>query len=307
MRACLKNHFSVFPDADSLKAGHPTGLFKHALGKYCSSNKLVAFSFADRILVMPLFLVCVFGCFVWNAAAGPLVWDSPDQTNRVNESDVSAHFTFKVRNTSTNEVIIDDVKPSCGCTVANLPCRPWRLAPKESSQFEVLVDLRDKFGTLVKQIAILSATAPTNLMTTVIMPERRNGLTFAEQTRIWGQQLAATDHQAVFKRDCVSCHLVPTFGKSGQALYQAACGICHEAEHRATMVPDLHALKTEIDTNYWRTWVTYGKAGTLMPGFAATEGGPLSDAQINSLVTYLVTAFPRPLKSAGTGPDDSND
>jgi mono/diheme cytochrome c family protein len=254
----------------------------------------------------------LFASLVWNVAAqsaapGSLVWDSPDQTNRVKDTGVTAHFTFKVRNASTKEVVINDVKPSCGCTVAQLPCRPWRLAPNESSQFEVLVDLRGKFGTLAKQIAILSATAPTNLMVTVIMPDQRNGLTKAEQDRIWGQQLAATDHQAVFKKDCVQCHLVPAFGKSGAALYQAACGICHEAAHRATMVPDLHALKTEIDTNYWKTWVTYGKAGTLMPGFAATEGGPLSDAQINSLVAYLAANFPRSLQGANSAAIGTHD
>jgi len=259
------------------------------------------YNFAGSAMVMRIFLTCFITCLVFVAApraavASPLVWDSPSQTNTVKDTDVSAHFTFKVQNVSTNEVVISDVRPSCGCTVAKMPCQPWHLAPKESGQFEVLVDLRGKFGKLVKTIAVLSPTAPTNLMTTVIMPNERNGLTMAQQTRIWGQELAATDHQAVFKRDCVSCHLVPAFGKSGGALYDAACGICHEAEHRATMVPDLHALKTEIDTNYWRTWVTYGKAGTLMPGFAATEGGPLNDVQINSLVAYLSTAFPRPLK-----------
>jgi len=33
-----------------------------------------------------------------------------------------------------------------------------------------------------------------------------------------------------------------------------------------------------------------------MPGFAAAEGGPLDDEQINGLVKYLTNAFPRPLK-----------
>ena len=77
------------------------------------------------------------------------------------------------------------------------------------------------------------------------------------------------------------------------------------------MVPDLHKLKSEIDGDYWRNWVTNGKPGTLMPGFAATEGGPLDDADIKSLVEYLTKAFPRPMKtppaSAARGPTFVNE
>ena len=64
------------------------------------------------------------------------------------------------------------------------------------------------------------------------------------------------------------------------------------------MVPDLKALKTEIDSDYWHNWVTHGKPGSLMPGFTAREGGPLNDKQIDSLVEFLTNAFPRPLKTA---------
>ena len=118
--------------------------------------------------------------------------------------------------------------------------------------------------------------------------------------RLWGQQLASVDHQAVFKKDCVKCHLVPAFGKTGEQLFHTSCGICHESVHRATMVPDLSALNSEFDTNYCRICVTYGKAGTLMPGFAATEGGPLDSAQIDSLMEFLPKQFPRPQKAAPT-------
>jgi hypothetical protein len=42
---------------------------------------------------------------------------------------------------------------------------------------------------------------------------------------------------------------------------------------------------------YWRQWTREGLAGTLMPGFAKSEGGPLTDHQIESLVAYLTTDF----------------
>lgn len=255
-----------------------------------------------------LLLVFLFACAFAGAGRSdaavpgePLLWDSPNQNYTIKPGEITAHFTFTVSNVSSAEIIIDDVKPSCGCTVAQVPAKPWHLTPNEKSKMEVLVDLRGKTGVLFKEINILSTSAPKMLTIMVNIPESATkGMTPELANRIWGRELAATDHQAVFKKDCVTCHLEPAFGKSRQALYQAACGICHEAKHRATMVPDLHALKTEIDADYWKNWVTHGKAGTLMPGFAATEGGPLDNTQINSLVDYLSTNFPRPAKKSDT-------
>jgi hypothetical protein len=237
---------------------------------------------------------------------GPLVWDQPSRYYTATKGDVAARFTFNVKNVSSTEYVIDDVKTSCECTIAGMPGKPWRLAPGETNKLEAVVDLRDKMRgvtvseVVLKEIYVMSANA-TNLLTIAITipPGLTNTMRPHQIDRIWGQELAAVDHQAVFKDKCVSCHLVPAFGKYNENLYHTTCGICHEAMPRAPMVPDLHALNTAIDTNYWRTWITYGNAGTLMPGFANTEGGPLEAAQIDSLVAYMSQAFPRPMK-AGT-------
>lgn len=110
--------------------------------------------------------------------------------------------------------------------------------------------------------------------------------------------LAKADRQAVFKGECAKCHAEPALGKTGRELYVAMCGICHDDGHRASVVPDLRALKFMPDAQYWRTWITLGKSGTMMPGFAQAEGGPLTAAQIHSLVIYLgkefLTAVPSP-------------
>jgi cytochrome c5 len=101
-------------------------------------------------------------------------------------------------------------------------------------------------------------------------------LTDAERAN--GLAVARTDRQAVFKADCASCHAKPAQGKYGKPLYDAVCGICHDAEHRAeAAVPDLHNLKVPTSNEFWRTWIAHGKAGSLMPAFSAAEGGPLTD------------------------------
>ncbi len=123
-----------------------------------------------------------------------------------------------------------------------------------------------------------------------ILPPVIPTLTDAERAR--GMAAAKVDRQAVFKDDCATCHAKPATGKYGQALYDAVCAICHEAEHRATMVPDLHNLKMPTNDEFWRTWIAHGKPGSLMPAFSTAEGGPLTDMQIASLAAYLDSAIP---------------
>ena len=106
------------------------------------------------------------------------------------------------------------------------------------------------------------------------------------------QKIALADRQAVFKGDCARCHAAPAKGKMGGELYTAVCGVCHESEHRATMVPDLHNIKQETGREFWTVWITYGKTGSLMPAFSKLQGGPLTDEQIRSLAAFLTTNIP---------------
>jgi mono/diheme cytochrome c family protein len=116
-----------------------------------------------------------------------------------------------------------------------------------------------------------------------ILYQRNNGKFYAEDT---------VDRQAVFRRDCATCHVNPGLGKIAKELYAADCGVCHESEHRATMVPDLHALKEPTNIDFWRQWIKHGKTGTLMPAFGKAEGGPLEDSQIDALTRYINWSIP---------------
>ena len=122
--------------------------------------------------------------------------------------------------------------------------------------------------------------------------------TLSDADRATGMAAAKVDRQAVFKNDCATCHVKPGEGKYGQELYDAVCAICHEAEHRATMVPDLHNLKVPTNEEFWRTWIAHGKPGSFMPAFSHREGGPLTDMQIASLAAYLDQAIPSHVPAA---------
>jgi mono/diheme cytochrome c family protein len=75
-------------------------------------------------------------------------------------------------------------------------------------------------------------------------------------------------------------------------LFRAACEVCHTASHRASMVPDLLVAREHRDASWWRAWITEGKSGSLMPAFAQKNGGPLTEAQIASLVEFALTHLP---------------
>jgi hypothetical protein len=242
-----------------------------------------------------LCLACVWLCGpaiarAQQPAGSPLKWDSMTKEMSPAPGLAKADFVFSVTNISDAEVVIERVQPSCGCTVAQLPTepgQPWRLAAGAHGQIPVSVDLAGKTGDLFKTVTVIFSNLPPEVLgVTLHMPDSPVAM------RGRNQQMAVADRQAVFKGDCAKCHVEPTRGKMGKELYVAACGICHEAKPRATMVTDLHTLSHPNDYAYWKMMITIGKPGTLMPGFGEVAGGPLTDEQVDSLARALTVVFP---------------
>lgn len=188
-------------------------------------------------------------------------------------------------------VTILSVHPSCGCTTAELPPVPWTISPGSNGLIKVSVNLAGKNGMLFKTVNVATDRGSKTLTLRInILPAPVPIMTDAD--RIRAQAIAKVDRQAVFKNDCAVCHAKPGNGKYGKTLFDAVCSVCHESQNRASMVPDLHALKIPTNEDFWRTWITHGKPGSLMPAFSTAEGGPLNDMQIASLAAYLNAAIP---------------
>ena len=220
-----------------------------------------------------------------------LKWDSTEKEIHAKEGELDIDFSFAVTNVSTGDVTINWVRPSCGCTVAKLPPTPWTLKPGDGGTIDLKLDLRGKFGILSKYVSVDTSHGQKLLMIKAHVPNAvaQPGM----DSRGKNMQLAMADRQVVFRGDCAKCHAEPAAGKMGEQLYTAACAICHDAPHRATMVPDLRALNKATGPDYWSFWIANGKPGTLMPGFAKAHGGPLDEAQIRSLAEFLHEKFPR--------------
>jgi len=222
---------------------------------------------------------------------GVLAWNSLTQETTVAADAGSTHFVFSFTNVSPGNVAILDVHPSCGCTTAQLPPLPWIIPTGTNGQFGLTVNLAGRTGLQIKTVNVKTDKGFKQLILKItILPPVPIIQSDADRAR--ALEIAKADRQAVFRGDCATCHVKPGIGKYGKPLYDAVCAICHESKTRASMVPDLHNIKTPINGDFWQTWIAHGKAGSLMPAFSTADGGPLSNMQITYLVSYLETAIP---------------
>ncbi|MFN0068669.1 MAG: DUF1573 domain-containing protein [Limisphaerales bacterium] len=225
--------------------------------------------------------------------SGALLFDATLKEQTVGTGVTNVLYAFAFTNTLPGEVVIHAIRTSCGCTVPRSPAMPWVVAPGGDGQFEVMLDLRGKYGVITKSVFVESSAGrqPLTIRAHAPMPSGMGtpGMTHDEE-RERNLRIAMADRKAIFRGDCANCHSAPAAGKTGLALYNAACGICHDSHNRASMVPDLKNLPHPTDRDHWIKWITFGRHGSLMAPFAASEGGPLTDEQIDSLAAYLTQA-----------------
>jgi hypothetical protein len=221
---------------------------------------------------------------------GIMAYDSDHKETTIKEGEAEAHFIFNITNISRKDFTITSVIASCGCTTADVPPMPWTLAPHAKGQIPVTMNVLGHTGKSTKTITVttLQGVKAFDVTANILPPPLETPNANREQNLA----LAKADRQAVFKGDCAKCHAEPVKGKFGQELYASACGICHDANPRATMVSDLRSLNHPTDEAFWKQWITNGKPDTLMPAFSQTQGGPLTSEQIDSLAKTLATAFP---------------
>ena len=224
--------------------------------------------------------------------AGIIAWSAEQQTVDATNGQDFARFAFSFTNITASAITILNVHPSCGCTTAELPPVPWTIPPGASGQMKLNVNLAAKAGTLFKTVNVSTDKGSKTLMLRINIQPPPAPKPMSQAERAKGVALAMVDRQAVFKGDCASCHRPNVDGKYGKTLFDAICAICHEVTPRASMVPDLHNLPVTTSEEFWRTWITAGKAGTLMPAFATSQSGPLNDMQIASLAAYLNAVNP---------------
>jgi mono/diheme cytochrome c family protein len=230
-----------------------------------------------------------------------LKWDAEVKEYSAKTGEAEARFTFWLTNVSPSEVLVNNIRTSCGCTAAKLPAQPWHIPSGSNGPIEVTMNLAGKSGMIAKgvtvdtSVGIKQLTVKCNIPVTApgALPVQQSG-TMGDAERLHNMQLALADRQVVFKnQECAKCHAEPAKNKTdGRLLYAGVCATCHNSHHRAAQVPDLRMLRHPTDGEYWRKWIERGRPGSMMPAFAESEGGPLNEQQVTALVDFMVKAFP---------------
>ena len=68
--------------------------------------------------------------------------------------------SFRFKNVGKSDLILIEVKPSCGCTVADFPKNPFK--PGEEGVFTAEFNSAGKLGRFSKAIEVFSSTIPTS-------------------------------------------------------------------------------------------------------------------------------------------------
>lgn len=76
---------------------------------------------------------------------------------KITEGEKVSHV-YKLKNTGDNPLVINDVKPSCGCTSPNWTKDP--IPPGQEGKIEVQFDSQGKSGNQSKTVTVMANTDP---------------------------------------------------------------------------------------------------------------------------------------------------
>jgi mono/diheme cytochrome c family protein len=198
--------------------------------------------------------------------------------------DTKTDYAIILQNSGGEPLIIQAVEPSCGCTVATP--EEHIIQPGKSTTLAVTLDSSLKLGAITKTIDVVTndVANPRSTLTLNAMSIAPKGATKHNGS------IAVKDPLVLFKEDCASCHVERGEGKLGEELFLADCGMCHGMDAQGGVAPGL--LTLPYDTPEQRQWVrdviAHGAPqNPSMPPFSQKKGGPLTETQIDSLVSYL--------------------
>ena len=193
--------------------------------------------------------------------------------------------TFHLTNQGGQPLSITGVDASCGCTDVSIT--PDTLEPGQTATLKAMVDTSLKLGDMLKTIDVMSNDPATpklrlTLKATVQAP--------ASLAAHHGEGFTVSNPLKLFEGDCKTCHVDKGVGKSGQALFVADCGMCHGANGEGGVSPPVvfADYSDPAEVARLRRVITEGAPhNPSMPPFAQEHGGPLTEAQIDSLMQWL--------------------
>jgi mono/diheme cytochrome c family protein len=208
----------------------------------------------------------------------------PDEvTHDLGEIPTDSHVehTFYLYNVGGKPLILRKADASCGCTVVKLEKKT--LLPGESTALKVNLDTSLKIGRVKKTISVYSNDIKNPKLSLFLVGK------VLPNTQGHGK-IIVKDPQVLFHGECATCHVLKGKGKTGKALFQADCAMCHGLNAQGSVAPSL--LKGDYENikfkDYIRKIIAEGSPrNPEMAGFSKEKGGPLTEADIDSLVNFL--------------------
>ncbi len=146
------------------------------------------------------------------------------------------------------------------------------LIPQEEGKIETSVRTKGKRGRITKTVHVFSND-----------PDRKSIALTLVMKVIDPYHSQKFDAKEIFNKPCSECHVERGKGRTGAALFNADCLICHRTGKAGQPVSELRRMSDEV----LQAGIISGKPGTMMPGFSWKEGGPLNSEEINSLIRYI--------------------
>ncbi len=147
-----------------------------------------------------------------------------------------------------------------------------RLAPGEKGEIKVTIRTDRKKGFIARTVQVRTNDPQKPL---VILNLKAKVI-----DSFHGKNL---DIKEIFRFPCRKCHVDRGRRQLGANLFRADCIMCHM---RGKSAPSL-ALLRKLPERRLLAAIEKGVPDTMMPGFSWKAGGPLTESQIRSLVTYI--------------------
>lgn len=214
--------------------------------------------------------------------------------------DQKVTYDWVFRNEGDAPLEIGFTRSTCGCAASVV--EDEQVPPGGSGTLRVSFDPAGQQGSVRKTLLVVSNDP--------IRPHVR--LTLRADVEFVESAQGPEGHplitgQSLLMGECAGCHAAPARDKSGEALWDAVCSMCHgsDGQGSAGKAPSLRSsdyLATRSDDDLHLA-ITYGTANPRMPGFSNLMGGPLDESQIRSLVALIREWGP----ASGAPPGDRGD
>ncbi len=210
-------------------------------------------------------------------------------------NDRAVEHVFKIRNAGTKPLVITRVQTSCGCTAAMMETSV--VDPGQTGRLRVSFNPHGQKQVVTRTVTVYSndAVQPTLALkvTAEVVPAGDE-----KKAPEPSKRAHAREAKLVFSTACLKCHGPKSSGESGAHLYASACVACHGASGAGVRLGDevigpplrLAGMSVKSGPGLTQT-VQAGTGHPAMPGYGKAYGGPLTDAQVASLVDLILKNF----------------